>query len=185
MSEFQFPSKPIQIDQGMILLECGSVWFLDSDGNPESLYTHNAKATPRAPRKPKKVVDLYTEEFKYMWAMWIDKIPNSSVRKRAAEKWATLSEEDRTAMVYSIDPYSKSNQDPKYLMRCENYIDSGHFEGAKRFEATAKDIIPMDSSNVWDKLITNDIGIVESARKMIKIFGMSREEAFRKIKEIK
>ncbi|GAF75097.1 unnamed protein product [marine sediment metagenome] len=184
----QLPYKPIQITNTHILLEDGSIYRIKENGDFTEHYTHKAKSTLKTPKKLKEDKGYkdkgYTEEFEYMWSMWTKAIPNSSKKGSSFKKWEALNKDQRTALCYSIDTYSRTNENPQYLLQCQNYIKEKHWESLDQFEATVKVIIPPDGDPIWEtKLHNSSSGITTSARNQINQFGMEVETAFRLINE--
>ncbi len=125
---FEFPSKPVQISDDMILCQDGSVWFV-ADAGVDSVDVRQF-AGYKAPEKKEKAVSetTYTKEFEYMWQLWKSKVKNASNKKLSAAAFSKLTKEEQTALCYSIDPYSRTNNEHQYLKRCETYINQKHWE---------------------------------------------------------
>ena len=125
---FEFKSKPVQITSDetdlFVLCQDGSLWAQNCDDSYRQL------ACYKAPEKKEKAVSEfgYTKEFEYMWQLWKSKVKNSSNKKLSSVAFAKLSVDEQTALCYSIDPYSRTNNEHQYLKRCETYINQRHWE---------------------------------------------------------
>jgi hypothetical protein len=132
----EFTSKPIQIDNEMVLCEDGSIW--DRRGSNE--FFQIASHTP--PKKEKKTSDTgeshYPNEFTLCWTQWGTHIKNNSNKRQSYLSWKKLSDEEKSMFFTSIIPYSRISTDHKYLKRCETYINQKHWESLEIAQSIAE-----------------------------------------------
>ena len=176
---FEFSSKPIAISDGTVLCQDYSIWtqIMTEEG---PTFTQIACYKPKQKEKKEQVSTPYAAEFEYMWDMWKDNIKNPSNKKLSFTAFQKLSKEEKTALCYSINPYSKTNNDHQYLKRCETYINQKHWENIEAMEEMSKSVMPGITDVAWDmKIYNQDTGITCPARNQVEKFGMDMNEAWR------
>jgi len=181
---YEFKSKPVQItsDEADLFVLCqdGSLWAQNCDDSYRQL------ACYKAPEKKEKTVSEfgYTREFEYMWQLWKSKVKNSSNKKLSAVAFSKLSKEEQTALCYSIDPYSRTNNEHQYLKRCETYINQKHWENIDVMEEMAKSVIPPFTDPIWStEIFDQDSGITDKAKDLVQNLGMNKEKAWEMIND--
>ncbi len=175
---FEFNSKPIQISDGLVLCNDGSIW----QKNGFNDYKQNAcyKKVGKPPIIGKRGNEIiYTNQFEDMWKKWVALIKNGSTKQASALAYSKITEDDRVLLLNSIELYSKTTENQQYLKRCETYINQKHWESIDSFKDIIKTVIPPMSDEIWGSQIANpDTGITDSARDQVDRFGMNKDVAW-------
>jgi len=84
--------------------------------------------------KNDKNVKIYSSDFEHFWFEWTNKIVNPSNKKKSFDHFLKLSDFDKKELFDSINDYSSSCNDHKFLKRCETYISQRHWEQRQFFK---------------------------------------------------